>query len=99
MSRHATSAEIKKAYFELAKKYHPDVNKSPQAQERFGHISTAYATLGDEQKRRVYDQTGLDADEQGDQPERSHGAGFAGYEGFSDQFRQRRNMDEDFFHH
>lgn len=55
VGRHATKDEIKKAYFALAKKYHPDVNKTSQAKERFSHISSAYGTLGDEEKRRIYD--------------------------------------------
>ena len=48
VGKNSTQEEIKKAYFNLAKKYHPDVNKSPEAKERFGHINNAYETLGDE---------------------------------------------------
>ena len=55
MGKNSSQDEIKKAYFNLAKKYHTDVNKSPEAKERFGHINNAYETLGDEQKRRIYD--------------------------------------------
>ena len=47
-----------------AKKYHPDVNKTPEAKEKFAEINNAYETLSDEGKRRVYDQTGMNADEQ-----------------------------------
>jgi len=39
----------------LAKKYHPDVNKTPEAKERFAHINNAYETLSDDNKRRIYD--------------------------------------------
>lgn len=59
----ATQDEIKKAYFKLAKEFHPDVNKAPEAKEKFATINEAYETLGDEGKRRVYDQTGMNSDE------------------------------------
>lgn len=55
VSKSATLPEIKKAYFTLAKKYHPDLNKAPDAKERFTEISEAYDTLSDENKRRQYD--------------------------------------------
>ena len=60
----ASQDEIKKAYFKLAKEYHPDVNKAPEAKEKFATINEAYETLGDDSKRRVYDQTGMTGDEQ-----------------------------------
>jgi molecular chaperone DnaJ len=47
----------------LAKEYHPDVNKAAEAKEKFATINEAYETLGDEGKRRVYDQTGMSGDE------------------------------------
>ena len=63
IDQNATQADIKKAYFNLAKKYHPDVNKTPEAKEKFAGINNAYETLSDENKRRVYDQTGMTGDE------------------------------------
>ena len=63
MARGASQDEIKKAYFKLAKQYHPDVNKAPEAKEKFAIINEAYETLGDDAKRKVYDQTGMNADE------------------------------------
>lgn len=45
VSQHATQAEIKSAYRTLAKKYHPDVNKAPNASVLFGHLNTAFETL------------------------------------------------------
>ena len=63
IDRNASQADIKKAYFNLAKKYHPDVNKTPEAKEKFAALSNAYETLSDEGKRRVYDQTGMTGDE------------------------------------
>ena len=55
VGRGASQSDIKKAYFQKAKKYHPDVNKDPAAKETFAEINEAYETLGDEQKKRVYD--------------------------------------------
>ena len=55
VSKGATQDEIKKAYFKLAKEYHPDVNKAPEAKEKFATINEAYETLGDDGKRRIYD--------------------------------------------
>lgn len=60
VSENATAAEIKKAYRTLAKKYHPDMNKSPEAEEKFKEINAAYEVLGDEQKKAQYDMHGDD---------------------------------------
>src|ERR671928_1858048 len=57
VSASATQDEIKKQYRRLAKKYHPDANKSdPKAAERFKEISEAYNILGDPAKRKQYDE-------------------------------------------
>lgn len=58
VSRNATTEEIKKAYKALAKKYHPDLNKSKDAAEKFKEINEAAAVLGDPERRRQYDQFG-----------------------------------------
>ncbi len=60
VSENATAAEIKKAYRTLAKKYHPDINKSPQAEEKFKEINGAYEVLSDENKKSQYDMHGDD---------------------------------------
>jgi curved DNA-binding protein len=56
--RTASSEDIRRAYRRLARKYHPDVNKEPGAEDRFKQISEAYEGLRDEEKRARYDQLG-----------------------------------------
>uniref|UniRef100_A0A3P8RJB3 DnaJ homolog subfamily A member 3, mitochondrial n=1 Tax=Astatotilapia calliptera TaxID=8154 RepID=A0A3P8RJB3_ASTCA len=57
--RTATQKEIKKAYYQMAKKYHPDTNKDdPQAKEKFAQLAEAYEVLSDEVKRKQYDTYG-----------------------------------------
>jgi hypothetical protein len=51
----ATQDEIKKAFRKLAKQYHPDINSSPEAKEKFEAIYTAYEILSDPNKKRFYD--------------------------------------------
>ncbi len=58
VSENASMSEIKKAYRKLAKKYHPDMNKTKEAEEKFKEINAAYEILGDEQKKRQYDMHG-----------------------------------------
>ena len=58
LSKGASEDEIKKAYRSLAKKYHPDINKEPGAEEKFKEIGEAYAVLSDKNKRAQYDQFG-----------------------------------------
>ena len=58
ISENATQSEIKKAYRNLAKQYHPDINKTPEAEEKFKEINGAYEVLGDEEKKKQYDQYG-----------------------------------------
>lgn len=58
VTRTASSDDIRKAYRKLARKYHPDVNKSPDAETRFKEIAEAYEVLGDVEKRKRYDQLG-----------------------------------------
>lgn len=58
VKREASEAEIKSAYRKLARKYHPDVNKTKEAEEKFKEINEAYEVLGDKQKRQRYDSLG-----------------------------------------
>jgi molecular chaperone DnaJ len=58
VDKSASDAEIKSAFRKLAKKYHPDLNKEPDAAEKFKEVQEAYDVLSDEQKRKTYDQFG-----------------------------------------
>ncbi|MFZ5950663.1 MAG: DnaJ domain-containing protein, partial [Candidatus Rifleibacteriota bacterium] len=56
--KNAEEAELKKAFRNLARQYHPDVNKNEDAVEKFKEINEAYQILSDPQKRSAYDQFG-----------------------------------------
>ncbi|CAL5442486.1 unnamed protein product [Camellia sinensis] len=58
LSRNASLQEIKTSYRKLARKYHPDMNKGPGAEEKFKEISAAYEVLSDDEKRSLYDRFG-----------------------------------------
>ena len=81
----AAKEEIKKAYKNLAKKYHPDLNKGEGTTEKFKEINEAAAVLADDEKRKQYDEHGTTAEQ--------FGQGFQGYD-FSD-FMSGSNFDFD----
>ncbi|KAI8804159.1 chaperone DnaJ [Cladochytrium replicatum] len=58
VDKKASASDIKKAYYQLAKQYHPDTNKDASAKDKFMEIQGAYEILSDEQKRSQYDQFG-----------------------------------------
>ncbi|GAB7364803.1 hypothetical protein MBLNU230_g5599t1 [Neophaeotheca triangularis] len=78
VSKGASSGEIKKAYYGLAKKYHPDTNKDPQAKETFSDAQSAYELLSDPKKKETYDKYGAAAFDQGGGFDPSGGAGAGG---------------------
>ena len=78
VSRNASEAELKKAYRQLALKYHPDKNPDDnEAEERFKEGAEAYEVLKDPDKRKIYDQFGHEG---------LKGRGFSGFSGFEDIF-------------
>src|SRR6476469_4353477 len=63
VSKGASEAEIKSAYRKLAKKLHPDANKSdPKAAARFSELNAAYEIVGDDDKRKAFDRGEIDAE-------------------------------------
>ncbi len=72
VDRNVDKETLKKTFRRLAQQYHPDVNKSPEAEAKFKEINEAYQVLSDDQKRAAYDRFGHDG---------LQGAGFGGYPG------------------
>lgn len=96
LSKSASDDEIKKAYRKLSKKYHPDINKAPDAEEKFKEITEAYEVLSDPQKRAAYDQYGHAATN----PNFGGGSGgFGGFDtgGFNSGFGGFEDIFESFF--
>ncbi|MBI3781791.1 MAG: molecular chaperone DnaJ [Deltaproteobacteria bacterium] len=97
VSRTASADEIKKAYRKLARRFHPDVNPGDKSAEaRFKEISEAYEGLSDPEKRKIYDEFGIEGLRAGFDPERAraysdfqsrHGTGDAGSPEFGDYSR------------
>jgi molecular chaperone DnaJ len=81
LSKNCTNEDVKKAYRKLAKQYHPDVNKSANAEEKFKEAKDAYEVLSDDQKRAQYDRFGHVDPNQG-----MGDADFSGAGGFGDIF-------------
>ena len=78
IARDASSDEIKKAYRQLARKFHPDVNQGDaSSEEKFKEVAEAYEVLSDAQKRGAYDRFGHTASGGG-----AGGFGGSGFEGF-----------------
>jgi DnaJ-class molecular chaperone len=96
VERSADEKAIKKAYRKLAREYHPDANKSADAEARFKEISEAYQVLSDKEKRALYDQFGENYDkvQQGAPPPGAAGHGYASYGGvnFEDLLNQARRQ-------
>ncbi len=89
VSKDASEEEIKKAYRKTAMQYHPDRNpENKEAEEKFKIASEAYEVLRDPEKRRIYDQYGIEG---------LRGTGFTGFRGFDDIFSAFGDIFEDFF--
>jgi curved DNA-binding protein len=88
--RDASTDEIRRAYKKLARQYHPDVNKDPEAEDRFKEVAEAYEVLSDAEKRERYDRLGSNW-RAGDDV--SQEAGFGGYDGVRVEFGDGAGFD------
>lgn len=86
VSKDATSRDIQKAFQQKARKLHPDVNKEPDAEEKFKEVSEAYAVLSDEQKRARYDAMRSSNPFAGAPTASPYGGGYAGNTGYGNPF-------------
>jgi molecular chaperone DnaJ len=86
VSRNASDDEIRKAYRKLARKYHPDVNKDTDAEQKFKEVKEAYEVLSDPQKKANYDRYGHADPTGGFGGGGGAGAGFDADFGFGDIF-------------
>lgn len=77
--RGATIKEIKAAYKQLAREWHPDKNKDPEATDRFTKINEAYETLGDPERRRDYDNFGYTSAQERNKPGSGQHPNFGGF--------------------
>lgn len=78
VDKNASAGDIKKAYYGMAKKYHPDTNKDPKAKDKFSEAQSAYEILSDSKKRENYDRFGSAAFDQNGGFDPSGGNPFAG---------------------
>ena len=88
VDKNATKDEIKSAFRKKARQLHPDVNKAPDAEEKFKALGKAYETLSDENKKATYDQFGEDG---------LNNAGFSGAGPFANGFGDLNDIFESFF--
>ncbi|OCF33359.1 chaperone DnaJ [Kwoniella heveanensis BCC8398] len=89
VKKDASASEIKKSYYQLAKKWHPDSSKEKDAKERFHEIQNAYDILSDDNKRQAYDRYGSASTQEGfdsDAFARGGAGGFGGFQGFGGGF-------------
>ncbi|WWC58747.1 chaperone DnaJ [Kwoniella dejecticola CBS 10117] len=88
VKKDASASDIKKSYYQLAKKWHPDSNKENGAKEKFHEIQSAYDILSDDSKRQAYDRYGSASTQEGFDPNgfASGAGGFGGFQGFGGGF-------------
>ncbi|KAI4204862.1 MAG: hypothetical protein LQ350_000928 [Teloschistes chrysophthalmus] len=103
VGKNASASDIKKAYYSLAKKYHPDTNKDTKAKDQFSDAQSAYEMLSDPKKKEAWDQFGAAAFDQGSgfDPSGSDAsgpfgstAGASGFQGFNGGFGADINFED-----
>ena len=101
VARAANATDLKKAYREIAKKYHPDHHPGNKAaEEKFKEAANAYQILSDDEKRAAYDRYGFDGLRRGrrrTQPGRRNGGGYGGFNNVEDIFSAFGDLFSDFF--
>jgi len=87
ISKNASSEKVRKAYRKAARKFHPDINKDPEAEDRFKEIAEAYEVLKDTEKRKLYDQYGSNYKEAQSGGSHQNNGGYASNKtGYGDEF-------------
>jgi molecular chaperone DnaJ len=86
VDRQATDEQIKKSFRRLARQYHPDVNKEPDAEAKFKEINEAYEVLSDQEKRAMYDRFGHAGPQAGFGGNYTDFSGFGGIEDIFESF-------------
>ena len=97
VSKDASQDEIKKAYRKMSKKYHPDINKAADAEQKYKEVQEAYETLSDPQKRSSYDQYGEAGAQGGFGGFGGNGGGFGGFGGNGGGFGGFEDIFSSFF--
>lgn len=100
VAKNCSPKDVKKAYYQLAKKYHPDTNKGdPDASKKFQEVSEAYEILSDEVKRREYDTFGQTTSATGQaQGQASASGGYTSSPGYTHQWQYSSSINpEDLF--
>ncbi len=102
LDSNATPEELKRAYRKLARKFHPDVSKETNAEQKFKELGEAYETLKDPAKRDMYDKYGAQWKQQGSQPPPSHAhaqqPSHSDFEDFINSMFRQREAQEASFH-
>lgn len=86
VSKNSSAKDIKKAYYQLAKKYHPDTNKDSDSSKKFQEVSEAYEILSDDTKRKEYDTFGTTTEQMNRNGGGGGGAGPTGH-GFNQHWQ------------
>lgn len=93
VAKNSSAKEIKKAYYQLAKKYHPDTNKDdPNASKKFQEVSEAYEILSDDTKRKEFDTFGTTTEQMNRQGGGGGGGAGATGQGFNQNWQYQSTM-------